>query len=83
MRTSQKLFSNGEMQNLLQPLRRDICPQADANEAVQLLRRRARAGSLPGERRDGFKLGLVVEGGGMRGAVSGGGLQALHDLGLR
>ena len=34
-------------------------------------------------RLDNFKLGLVVEGGGMRGAVSGGGLQALHDLGLR
>lgn len=58
-------------------------PQANVNQAIQLLRRRASEGSLPGQRRDGAKLGLVVEGGGMRGAVSGGALQALHDLGLR
>ncbi|KAI7840064.1 hypothetical protein COHA_006195 [Chlorella ohadii] len=40
-------------------------------------------GSRPGTRRDPFKLGLVVEGGGMRGCVSGGMLQALTDLGLQ
>lgn len=51
--------------------------------ALQLLRQRALAGSRPGQRRDHFKLGLVVEGGGMRGCVSGGSLQALTDLGLR
>ncbi|PSC75485.1 Patatin Phospholipase A2-related [Micractinium conductrix] len=51
--------------------------------ALQLLRQRALSGSLPGARRDPFKLGLVVEGGGMRGCVSGGALQALNDLGLR
>lgn len=51
--------------------------------ALQLLRQRALAGSAPGRRRDPFKLGLVVEGGGMRGCVSGGALQALTDLGLR
>ena len=28
-------------------------------------------------------MGLVVQGGGMRGVVSGGGLTALHDLGMR
>ena len=43
--------------------------------ALQLLRQRALSGSLPGARRDPFKLGLVVEGGGMRGCVSGGALQ--------
>lgn len=42
-----------------------------------------RDGSAPGQRRDGFKVGLVVEGGGMRGVVSGAALQAMHDLGLR
>jgi hypothetical protein len=51
--------------------------------ALQLLRQRALASSTPGARRDPFKLGLVVEGGGMRGCVSGGALQALADLGLR
>lgn len=51
--------------------------------ALQLLRQRALSGSRPGQRRDPFKLGLVVEGGGMRGCVSGGALQALTDLGLR
>ena len=43
--------------------------------ALQLLRQRALSGSQPGARRDPFKLGLVVEGGGMRGCVSGGALQ--------
>jgi len=32
---------------------------------------RKRQGSKPGRRRDNFKLGLVVEGGGMRGCISG------------
>lgn len=43
--------------------------------ALQLMRARALAGSRPGQRSDAFKLGLVVEGGGMRGCVSGGALQ--------
>ena len=51
--------------------------------AFQLLKSRAESSSQPGQRSDGFKLGLVVEGGGMRGASSAGSLQALHDLGLR
>ena len=51
--------------------------------ALQLLKQRAFSGSQPGHRTDSFKLGLVVEGGGMRGCVSGGALQALADLGLR
>ena len=50
--------------------------------ALQLLRQRFLSSSKPGERRDPFKLGLVVEGGGMRGCVSGGALQAFADLGL-
>ncbi len=51
--------------------------------AVQLALSRARSGSLPLQRADGSKLGLVVEGGGMRGAVSAGSLMALHQLGLK
>lgn len=42
-----------------------------------------RSGSLPGQRRDSFKVGLVVEGGGMRGVVTGAALQAMHDMGMR
>ncbi len=48
-----------------------------------LLRARVEEGSQPGSRGDGCKLGLVLEGGGMKGVVNGGALQALHDLGLR
>jgi len=51
--------------------------------ALQLLRQRAAQNSLPNDRRDNFKLGLVVEGGGMRGAVSAGGLLELGNLGFR
>lgn len=54
-----------------------------SHPTLQLLRSRLADGSRPGARRDGFKLGLVVEGGGMRGCVTGGGLQALSDLGMR
>ena len=65
-----------------EPAQQDIPVRVD-HPALQLLRTRALAGSRPGSRRDPFKLGLVVEGGGMRGCVSGGALQALSDLGLR
>uniref|UniRef100_A0A7S1SUM6 Patatin n=1 Tax=Tetraselmis chuii TaxID=63592 RepID=A0A7S1SUM6_9CHLO len=51
--------------------------------ALQLIVDRARSGSEPGTRSDAFKLGLVVEGGGMRGSVTAGMLAALHDLGLQ
>ena len=50
---------------------------------MQLALARARDGSLPLHRTDSFKLGLVVEGGGMRGAVSAGSLFALEQLGLK
>lgn len=54
-----------------------------AHEALELLRERLSSGSMPSQRQDPFKLGLVVEGGGMRGCVSGGALQAIGDLGLK
>eukprot|EP00884_Botryococcus_braunii_P004929 jgi/Botrbrau1/14437/Bobra.0014s0083.1 len=50
---------------------------------LELIRERLRDGSKPLMRRDTALLALVVEGGGMRGAVSAGGLQALHDLNMR
>lgn len=39
--------------------------------------------SKPGKRDDGFKLGLLVEGGGTRGAIGAGGLKRLGELGMR
>jgi predicted patatin/cPLA2 family phospholipase len=47
-----------------------------------LLRERERTGSTPGERRDPYRVALVVEGGGMRGVVSAGMASALERLGL-
>jgi len=44
---------------------------------------RAESNSLPGNRDDGHRLIVAVEGGGMRGAVSSGMLLALEQLGLR
>ena len=38
---------------------------------MRLIQSRLQQGSMPGQRTDGFKLGLVVEGGGMRGCISG------------
>jgi predicted patatin/cPLA2 family phospholipase len=57
-------------------------PVNTSHPVLALLRDRAASGSQPGARTDGARLALVVEGGGMRGAVSAGGLQALHDAGL-
>ena len=49
--------------------------------ATVLCQRRAE-NSLPGERGDGYRVGLAVEGGGMRGIVSGAMMTALKDRGL-
>ncbi|MEV3935490.1 patatin-like phospholipase family protein [Glycomyces sp. NPDC049804] len=56
---------------------------ADDHPVLELIRERQAAGSAPGARADGFKLGLAVEGGGMRGVASAAMLVALDDLGLR
>ncbi|MFN8635420.1 MAG: patatin-like phospholipase family protein [Chloroflexota bacterium] len=50
---------------------------------TQVLRDRARSGSRPGARRDPYRVALVVEGGAMRGVVSGGMVAGLEALGLR
>ena len=49
-----------------------------AHPVIELLRRRAETG----EREDGARLALAIEGGGMRGAVSAGMVIAVHELGL-
>jgi len=50
---------------------------------VQLILRRRDEGSKPGERTDGRRVALVIEGGGMRGVVSAGMTAAIEQLGLR
>jgi predicted patatin/cPLA2 family phospholipase len=49
---------------------------------VQVLISRRSQVSVPGHRQDGFRVGLAVEGGGMRGVLSGAMLSALADCGF-
>ena len=56
---------------------------ADDHPVLEVIRARRRSGRPVGEHGDGHKLGLTIEGGGMRGAVSAAMLTALDDLGLR
>ena len=58
------------------------CVRGDSAVLEVLLRRRE-TGSRPGERRDGHRIALVISGGGMRGAYTGGMVHALEDHGLR
>ncbi len=58
------------------------CMQGDPAVLEVLLRRRA-SGSRPGERSDGHRIAMVISGGGMRGAYTGGMVHALEDHGLR
>ncbi|KAJ1623049.1 acyl transferase/acyl hydrolase/lysophospholipase [Pavlovales sp. CCMP2436] len=53
-----------------------------AHPVLVALRQRAAAGSQPGQRDDGMRIGLAIEGGGMRGAVGAGMVAALHELGF-
>jgi predicted patatin/cPLA2 family phospholipase len=52
------------------------------HEVLRVLAARARAGSQPGAREDGFRIALAVEGGAMRGTISAGMALALDELGL-
>ena len=56
-------------------------PWAPDHPVLTVLRARRAAGGGPGRRADGHKIGLAVEGGGLRGIVSGAMLSALEDLG--
>ena len=49
---------------------------------ARLVHERRRKGSMPGEREDGCKVALSIEGGGMRGCVTAGMVSALYYLGL-
>ncbi len=52
------------------------------HDVLRVLAERARAGSQPGRRDDGFRVALAIEGGGMRGTISAGMALALDELGL-
>ncbi|WP_051731567.1 patatin-like phospholipase family protein [Kitasatospora phosalacinea] len=52
------------------------------SRVLAALAERRRTGSRPGERTDGLRIALAVEGGGMRGIISGGMALALHEAGL-
>ena len=55
---------------------------APLSETLLLLQERLKSGSLPGQRTDGYRIVLSVEGGGMRGTVTAGMAYALHERGL-
>jgi predicted acylesterase/phospholipase RssA len=52
------------------------------HEVLRVIDERMRSGSRPGNRSDGLRVVLAIEGGGMRGTVSAGMALALHELGL-
>lgn len=53
-----------------------------ASDVLDTVLRRAAVGSRPGDRDDGHRVALVIEGGVVRGAVSGGMALAIHEAGL-
>ena len=55
---------------------------AQPHEVLRVLAARTRAGSQPLARDDGLRVVLAIEGGAMRGTVSGGMALGLHELGL-
>jgi len=55
---------------------------AASHEVLRALAARVAAGSQPGARRDGLRIALAIEGGGMRGVISAGMALALHECGL-
>jgi predicted patatin/cPLA2 family phospholipase len=61
----------------------EITGDQRAHPVVQAIRRRRDEGSRPGERSDGRRIALVIEGGGMRGVVSAGMTAAIEQLELR
>lgn len=61
----------------------ELARTLNAHPVIQALLKRRAAGSLPGSRDDGYRIALVIEGGAMRGVISGGMVTALETLGLR
>ena len=61
----------------------EIKRMARTVSTTQLIEQRARENSKPQKRNDPYRLGLAIEGGGMRGVVAGGMVSGLEELGLR
>jgi predicted patatin/cPLA2 family phospholipase len=57
-------------------------PETARHEVLRALTARVRAGSQPLARDDGLRIALVIEGGGMRGILSGGMALTVAELGL-
>ncbi|GAB3806069.1 hypothetical protein [Micromonospora zhanjiangensis] len=55
---------------------------AGGHEVLRVIADRVRRGGRPGERQDGLRVALAIEGGGMRGTVSAGMALALHETGV-
>jgi predicted acylesterase/phospholipase RssA len=55
---------------------------AEPHEVLRALAERRRTGSQPLARDDGLRIGLIIEGGGMRGVISAGMALTLDELGL-
>ena len=60
----------------------ETAKEASLHDVLQVLAERRRSHSRPGQRTDGLRVALAIEGGGMRGTISGGMALALHELGL-
>jgi len=75
-----------EGRTAIAPMHKNEEIQTSSNRAMhsvsQLIDRRKREKSLPGQRTDGRLLALAIEGGGMRGVVCGGMVAALEQLEL-
>eukprot|EP00960_Hanusia_phi_P046076 757606-Hanusia_phi.AAC.2 len=56
--------------------------QHDVHPVLQAIRARQQARSRPGKRSDSMKIGLAIEGGGLRGSVTAGMACAINDLGV-
>jgi predicted acylesterase/phospholipase RssA len=52
------------------------------HQVLRVIDERVRSGSRPGNRSDGLRVALSIEGGGMRGTVSAGMALALHERGM-
>ncbi len=57
--------------------------EMDYPSVLEVIEDRLRCGSKPTKRTDSMKLGLVIEGGGMRGVIAGGMISALEVLDLK
>ncbi|MGW4807292.1 patatin-like phospholipase family protein [Kitasatospora sp. NPDC004272] len=60
----------------------DFGTRGSRQRVLAALAERRRTGSRPGARTDSLRIALAVEGGGMRGIISGGMALALHEAGL-